>query len=51
MAAFRSFDNAAITIAGIELGRIVFINANLHLTSADRRRERSLKVLWDPALA
>jgi hypothetical protein len=50
MAGFKSFDNAAITIAGIELARR--IHKRQFLFGAGRpRRERSLKVLWDRALA
>jgi len=50
MAGFKSFDNAAITIAGIELAHR--IDKRQFSSGVGRpRRERSLKVLWDRALA
>jgi transposase-like protein len=50
MAGFKSFNNAAITIAGIELAHR--INKRQFSFGAGRpRRVRSLKVLWDRALA
>jgi hypothetical protein len=50
MAGFKSFDNAAITIAGIEPAHR--INKRQFSFGAGRpRRARSLKVLWDRALA
>ncbi len=50
MAGFKSFDNAAITVAGIELAHR--INKRQFSFGAGRsRRDRSLKALWDRALA
>jgi transposase-like protein len=50
MAGFKSFNNAAITIAGIELAHR--INKRQFSFGAGRpRRDRSLKALWDRALA
>jgi transposase-like protein len=49
MAGFKSFDNAAITIAGIELAHR--INKRQFSFGVGRpRRDRSLKALWDRAL-
>jgi hypothetical protein len=50
MAGFKSFDNAAITIAGIELARRIH-KRQFSFGAGRPRRERSLKVLWDRALA
>jgi hypothetical protein len=50
MTGFKSFDNAAITIAGIEPAHR--INKGQFSFGVGRpRRERSLKVLWERALA
>jgi len=50
MTGFKSFHNAAVTIAGIELAHR--INKRQFSFGVGRpRRERSLKVLWDRALA
>jgi IS6 family transposase len=50
MAGFKSFGNAAITIAAIELAHR--IRKRQFSFGADRpRRDRSLKTLWDRALA
>jgi transposase-like protein len=50
MAGFKSFGNAAITIAGIELAHRIH-KRQFSFGVGRPRRERSLKVLWDRALA
>jgi DDE domain len=50
MAGFKSFDNAAITIAGIELAHRIR-KRQFSFGAGRPRRERSLEVLWDRALA
>jgi hypothetical protein len=50
MAGFKSFDNAAITIAGIELAHRIH-KRQFSFGVGRPRRERSLKVRWDRALA
>jgi len=50
MAGFKSFDNAAITIAGIELAHRIK-KRQFSFGAGRPRRDRSLKVLWDRALA
>jgi hypothetical protein len=50
MTGFKSFDNAAITIAGIELAQCIN-NRQFSFRVGRPRRERSLQVLWDGALA
>jgi transposase-like protein len=50
MAGFKSFDNAAITIAGIELAHRIR-KRQFSFGLGRPRREQSLKVLWDRALA
>src|SRR5450631_2393078 len=50
MAGFKSFDNAAITLAGIELAHRIH-NRQFSFGIGRPRRERSLKVLWDRALS
>jgi len=49
MAGFKSFDNAAITLAGIELAHRIH-KRQFSFGIGRPRRERSLKVLWDRAL-
>ena len=49
MAGFRSFDNATITIAGIELAHRIH-KRQFSFGAGRPRRVRSLKVLWDRAL-
>jgi hypothetical protein len=49
MAGFKSFDNAAITVAGIELAHRIH-KRQFSFGIGRPRRERSLKVLWDRAL-
>jgi transposase-like protein len=50
MAGFKSFGNAAITIAGIELAHRIH-KGQFSFGVGRPHRERSLKVLWDRALA
>src|SRR5450631_3853454 len=50
MAGFKSFDNAAITLAGIELAHRIH-KRQFSFGIGRPRRERSLKVLWDRALS
>jgi len=50
MAGFKSFDNAVITIAGIELAHRIH-KRQFSFGVGRPRRERSSKVLWDRALA
>jgi transposase-like protein len=50
MAGFKSFGNAAITIAGIELAHRIH-KRQFSFGVGRPRRERSLKALWDRALA
>jgi len=50
MAGFKSFDNAAITITGIELAHRIK-KRQFSFGAGRPRRDRSLKVLWDRALA
>jgi transposase-like protein len=50
MVGFKSFDNAAITIAGIGLAHRIK-KRQFSFGVRRPRRERSLKVLWDRALA
>jgi transposase-like protein len=50
MTGFQSFNNAAITIAGIELAYRINIR-QFSFGVGRSRRERSLKVPWDRALA
>jgi hypothetical protein len=50
MAGFKSFGHAAITIAGIELAHRIH-KRQFSFGVGRPRRERSLKVLWDRALA
>lgn len=50
MAGFKSFDNAAITIAGIELAHRIH-KRQFSFGAGRPRRVRSLKTLWDRALA
>ena len=50
MAGFKSFDNAAITITGIELAHRIK-KRQFSFGAGRTRRDRSLKVLWDRALA
>jgi hypothetical protein len=49
MKGFKSFDNAAVTIAGIELAHR--IHKRQFLFGIDRPRNCSLKVQWQRALA
>ena len=49
MAGFKSFDNATITLAGIELAHRIH-KRQFSFGIGRPRRERSLKVLWDRAL-
>lgn len=50
MAGFKSLENAAITIAGIEWGHRIY-NRQFSFGVGRPRRERSLNVRWDRALA
>ena len=50
MTGFKSFDNAAITIAGIELAHRIH-KQQFSFGAGRLRRDRPLKVLWDRALA
>jgi transposase-like protein len=50
MAGLKSFVNAAITIAGIELAHRIH-KRQFSFGIGRPRRERSLKVIWDRALA
>jgi transposase-like protein len=50
MVGFKSFDNAAITIAGIELAHRIH-KRQFAFGARRPRRVRSLKALWDRALA
>jgi transposase-like protein len=50
MAGFKSFGNAAITLAGIELAHRVH-KRQFSFGAGRPRRVRSLKVLWERALA
>ena len=50
MAGFKSFDNVAITLAGIELAHRIH-KRQFSFGIGRPRRERSLKVLWDRALS
>jgi transposase-like protein len=50
MAGFKSFDNAAITIAGTELAHRIH-KRQFSFGAGRQRRVRSLKTLWDLALA
>ena len=50
MAGFKSFDNAAITIAGIELAHRIH-KRQFSFGAGRPCRVQSLKALWDRALA
>ena len=50
MAGFNSFDNAAISIAGIELAHRIH-KRQFSFGAGRPRRVRSLKTLWDRAFA
>jgi transposase-like protein len=50
MAGFKSFASAAITLAGIELAHRIR-KRQFSFGASRPRRVRSLKVLWDRALA
>ena len=49
MAGFKSFDDATITIAGIELAHRIH-KRQFSFGAGRPRRVRSLKVLWDREL-